>query len=341
VGASADKALRGRVLFGVDRGRVLFGVDTIAALPEELARLARNRALILSTPQQQDQAEHVRRLLGNSAAAVFSGAAMHTPVEVTNEVLRTVEAQQIDCVVAIGGGSTTGLSKAIAYRTGLPQIVIATTYAGSEMTPILGQTEDGVKTTLIDEKIIPDVVIYDIRLTLSLPADFSGTSGINAIAHAVESLYAKNRTAATSSMAVEGIEKLAKALPVIAGNPRDLDARSDALAGASLCGFDLPHAETHTAVLPHAAAYNAQAEPLAMQQIAQALGTDTAPAGLYELGHAVDAKMALRDLGLEAADLDRAADLAVQEPYWNPRPVERDAIRQLLERAWAGDAPQL
>jgi alcohol dehydrogenase class IV len=218
------------------RGRVLFGVDTIAALPEELARLARNRALILSTPQQQDQAEHVRRLLGDSAAAVFSGAAMHTPVEVTTEVLSTVEEKLVDCLVAIGGGSTTGLSKAIAYRTGLPQIVIATTYAGSEMTPILGQTEDGVKTTLIDEKIIPDVVIYDVRLTLSLPPDFSGTSGINAIAHAVETLYAKNRTAATSSMAVEGIEKLAKALPVIAGNARDLDARSDALAGASLCG---------------------------------------------------------------------------------------------------------
>jgi maleylacetate reductase len=199
-----------------------------------LPELARNRALILSTPQQQDQAEHVRRLLGNSAAAVFSGAAMHTPVEVTNEVLRTVEAQQIDCVVAIGGGSTTGLSKAIAYRTGLPQIVIATTYAGSEMTPILGQTEDGVKTTLIDEKIIPDVVIYDIRLTLSLPADFSGTSGINAIAHAVESLYAKNRTAATSSMAVEGIEKLAKALPVIAGNLRPA-ARGNAYRGTAPC----------------------------------------------------------------------------------------------------------
>jgi alcohol dehydrogenase class IV len=340
--------------------RILFGIDTIAALPDELARLARKRALVLSTAQQLDQAGRARDLLGNSAAAEFSDAAMHTPVEVTTAAMRIVEDKQIDCLVAIGGGSTTGLSKAIAYRTDLPQIVIATTYAGSEMTPILGQTEDGVKTTLIDQKVIPDVVIYDVRLTLSLPPGISGTSGVNAIAHAVEALYAENKNPETSSMAAEGIEKLSRALPVIAGNPQDIDARSDALSGASLCGrclatvgmalhhklchtlggtFDLPHAETHTAVLPHAAAYNADADPAAMRQIAQALGSESAPLGLYELGHAVRAKMALRDLGLAESDLDRAADLAVEKPYWNPRPIERDAIRELLGRAWAGEPP--
>jgi alcohol dehydrogenase class IV len=228
------------------------------------------------------------------------------------------------------------------------------------MTPILGQTEDGVKTTLIDQKVVPDVVIYDVRLTLSLPPGISGTSGINAIAHGVEALYAEARNPATSLMATEGIEKLARALPIIARNPRDIDARTDALSGASLCGqclatvgmalhhklchtlggsFDLPHAETHTAVLPHAAAYNADADPAAMRQIAQALGVESAPMGLYELGHAVRAKMALRDLGLAESDLDRAADLAVEKPYWNPRPIERDAIRELLERAWTGEPP--
>jgi maleylacetate reductase len=340
--------------------RIIFGVDTVVRLPDELERLGCQRALVISTPQQRDQAEQLRDLLGESAAAVFSGAAMHTPVEVTAAVMRIVEDKQIDCLVAIGGGSTTGLSKAIAYRTGLPQVVIATTYAGSEMTPILGQTEDGIKTTLIDQKVVPDVVIYDVRLTLSLPPHISGTSGINAIAHAVEALYAEHKNPETSSMAAEGIEKLARALPVIAGNPQDIGARSDALLGASLCGkclasvgmalhhklchtlggsFDLPHAETHTAVLPHAAAYNADAAPSAMRDIAQALGVVSAPLGLYELGHAVRAKMALRDLGLAESDLDRAADLTVQKPYWNPRPIERDAIRELLGRAWAGAPP--
>ncbi len=340
--------------------RIVFGTDTIRQLPDELARLAGKRALIISTPQQRDQAEQLQVLLGDSAAAIFSGAAMHTPVEVTAKAMRIVEDRQIDCLVAIGGGSTTGLSKAIAYRTDLPQIVIATTYAGSEMTPILGQTEGGVKTTLRDQKVVPEVVIYDVRLTLTLPPDLSGTSGINAIAHAVEALYAENKSPETSSMAVEGIEKLARALPVIARNPQDLGARMDALSGASLCGqclakvdmalhhklchtlggsFDLPHAETHTAVLPHTTAYNAEADPLAMQRIARALGSEAAPMGLYELGHAVNAKMALRDLGLPESDLARAADLAVQKPYWNPRPLERDAIRELLEGAWTGKPP--
>lgn len=343
------------------RGRVLFGVDTIAALPDELARLAAKRALVISTPQQQVQAAQVQELLGDYAAAIFSGAAMHTPVEVTAKAMRIVEEKQIDCLVAIGGGSTTGLSKAIAYRTNLPQIVIATTYAGSEMTPILGQTEGGVKTTLKDQKVLPEVVIYDVRLTLTLPSAMSGTSGINAIAHAVEALYAENRNPSTSSMAEEGIARLARALPTIAGDPLNMAARTDALSGAALCGqclasvgmalhhklchtlggsFDLPHAETHAAVLPHAAAYNAKADPDAMHKIVRALGTEVAPTGLYELGHAVNAKMALRDLGLAESDLDRAADLAVQNPYWNPRPIEREAIRKLLQRAWAGSPPQ-
>ena len=166
--------------------------------------------------------------------------------------------------------------------------------------------------------------------------------------------------ASRTTMSKSRRRPIARALPVIARDPQDLDARTDALSGASLCGrclakadmalhhklchtlggsFDLPHAETHTAVLPHAAAYNAEADPLAMRQIAKALGAEPAPMGLYELGHAVNAKMALRDLGLAESDLDRAADLAVQKPYWNPRPIERDAIRELLERAWAGKPP--
>jgi len=345
----------------VPAGRIVFGVDSVLQLPKEVARLAAKRVLLISTPQQEDHVEMLQALLGESAAAVFSGAVMHTPVEVTAEAMKLVAENDIDCLVAIGGGSTIGLSKAIALRTDLPQIAIATTYAGSEMTPILGQTEGGVKTTLKDQKVLPEIVIYDVRLTLTLPPGISGTSGINAIAHAVEALYAENKNPETSSIAEKGIAKLAHALPSITADPQNMDARTDALAGASLCGqclanvgmalhhklchtlggsFDLPHAATHTAVLPHAAAYNAQADPLAMQQIAQALGAGSAPLGLFELGHAVNARMALRDLGLAESDLDRAADLAVQNPYWNPRPVEREAIRDLLQMAWNGNPPE-
>lgn len=341
--------------------RIVFGIDTITQLPDELVRISGKRALIISTPGQRNLAARVQDLLGDSAAAIFPGAAMHTPVEVTAEALNLVAENDIDCLVGIGGGSTIGLSKAIAFHTDLPQIAIPTTYAGSEMTPILGQTEGGIKITSRDRKVLPEIVIYDVRLTLTLPPGISGTSGINAIAHAVEALYPEQKIPEISSMAEAGIAKLARALPVIVDDPQHIGARTDALAGASLCGqclanvdmalhhklchtlggsFDLPHAATHTAVLPHVAAYNAEADPLAMQQIARALGTRSAPMGLYALGHAVNANMALRDLGLAESDLDRAADLAVQNPYWNPRPVEREAIRELLQRAWSGSPPE-
>ena len=295
--------------------RIIFGLDTISELPKELARLSASRALVVSTPQQRAQAKQAADLLRDTAVGMFANAAMHTPVEVTAEALQVVEKLGADCIVAIGGGSTTGLSKAIALHTDLPQIVIPTTYAGSEMTPILGQTEDGLKMTLKDKKVLPEVVIYDVRLTLSLPADISGTSGVNAIAHAVEALYAENKNRQTSLIAEEGIARLAKALPVIVDDPNDLEARTDALHGAWLCGccladvgmalhhklchvlggsFDLPHAQTHTAVLPHATAYNAGADAVAMGIIAAALDVDSAPAGLYELGHRVNATICPR-----------------------------------------------
>ena len=340
--------------------RVIFGVDTIRHLPEELSRLNAKRALIISTQPQADQAGQLAGLLGDKTVGTFSRAAMHTPVDVTADALLVVKELDVDCVIGVGGGSTTGLSKAIALHTDLPQIVVPTTYAGSEMTAILGQTENGIKTTLKDPQVLPEVVIYDVRLTLSLPASVSGTSGINAIAHAVEALYAEHKNLQTSRMAEEGIAYLSKSLPKISVDPHDLDARTDALRGAWLCGqclasvgmalhhklchtlggsFDLPHAETHTAVLPHATAYNAAADSAAMRQIAAALGVESAPSGLYELGQNVNATMALRDLGLLESDLDRAADLAVQNPYWNPQPIKRDGIRELLQRAWMGSPP--
>ncbi len=343
--------------------RVVFGSGTLARLGDELDRLGVKRALVLCTPVQRDLAERAARDVGSRAAGVFAGAVMHTPVDVTERALAEVHAKGVDGLVALGGGSTTGLGKALALRTDLPQLVVPTTYAGSEMTPILGETKDGVKTTTRSPKVLPEVVLYDVDLTLSLPPALSGTSGINAIAHAVEALYAQDRNPITSLMAEEGIRALAGALPALVRAPGDRDARERALYGAWLCGtclgavgmalhhklchalggsFDLPHAETHTVVLPHATAFNARAAPSAMAAIARALGRADADAaaGLYALAGQVGAARALKDLGMPAAGIDRAADLALASPYWNPRPLERAAIRELLARAWAGEPPQ-
>jgi alcohol dehydrogenase class IV len=340
--------------------RVLFGSGTLAELPAEAERLGLSRLLVLSTPGHRALAGEAATLLGSLCAATFTDARMHTPVEITAEAMTIVEAKSIDGTVAIGGGSTTGLGKAIALRTDLPQIVLPTTYAGSEMSNILGETEGGAKKTIRDRKVIPETVIYDVALTVTLPAGLSVASGMNAIAHAVEGLYARDGNPILSLMAEEGIRALGAALPRIGENPGDRAARRDALYGAWLCGtvlagaamalhhklchvlggsFDLPHAETHAVVLPHAAAYNADAAPEAIARVARALGVKSAPGGLFDLTRETGAPVSLRELGMAEADLDRAADIAATDPYWNPRPIERDAIRQLLADAWHGRRP--
>ena len=339
--------------------RVIFGFGTLSQVAEEVRRLGR-RALVLSTPQQADEAHRLAATLGDLGVGVFAEAAMHTPVDVTARALEAAERLDADCTVALGGGSTTGLGKAIALRKDLPQLVIPTTYAGSEMTPILGETEHGAKKTIRSPKVLPEVVVYDVDLTMSLPPSLSATSGVNAIAHSVEALYAEDANPVIGLMACAGIEALAKALPRIVEKPDDRDARWQALYGAWLSGiclgavgmglhhklchtlggaFDLPHAETHTIVLPHAVAYNARATRPAMARIAAALGADDAAMGLYDLAGRIGAKRALKDIGMPEAGVARAAEMALANPYWNPRPLELQAIQRLIARAWSGAPP--
>lgn len=339
--------------------RVIFGSGTTVQLPEEVARLGARRALVLSTPAQKEQAEGLAALLGNKAAGVFAGAVMHTPVDVSEEASTVARTLGADVLVAVGGGSTTGLGKAIALRTGLPQIVLPTTYAGSEMTPILGETEGGAKRTQTTLKVLPETVIYDVDQTLDLPVAMSGTSGMNAIAHAVEALYARERNPVISALALQAIGALFRALPVIAREPRNVEARSDALYGAWLCGiclgsvgmalhhklchtlggmFNLPHAETHTIILPHALAYNAPAIPDVMADLERALEAEPAGA-LFDLARTIGAPAGLSGLGMPEEGIETAAASALANPYWNPRPLEQEAIRALIARAYAGVRP--
>lgn len=346
--------------FNSNPGRVVFGQGTVASVGDEVRRANCSRAFVLSTGEQMAVAERVAQALGGMAAGHFGGAVMHTPVEVTERALAQARACNADCIVSIGGGSTTGLGKAIALRTDLPQIVVPTTYAGSEMTPILGETRDGIKTTQRSLKVLPETVIYDADLTLSLPAKLSVTSGINAIAHAVEALYARDGNPVVSLMAEESIAALARSLPLIVKNPADRNARSDALYGAWLAGtclglvgmalhhklchvlggaFNLPHAERHTVVLPYALAFNAPAAPEAAARVAKALSVRDPATGLHDLAAGLGAPTSLRTIGMPADGIERACDLAVRDPYWNPRPFGRDDIRNLLQQAFAGEKP--
>jgi maleylacetate reductase len=342
--------------------RVVFGPGSIRHLVREIDQLGAKRAIVLCTPEQRASAEAVVEIIGDRCAGVFDRAVMHVPIETAREARWMAKELDADCAIAIGGGSTTGLGKAIALESSLPILAIPTTYAGSEMTPIYGITEAGIKKTGRDARVLPKTVIYDPELTLSLPATMSVTSGINAMAHAAEGLYAQDANPIMSLLAEEGIRALAQGLPRIVADPHDIEARSNALYGAWLCGtvlgsvgmslhhklchtlggsYNLPHAETHTVMLPHALAYNASAAPDAMARIARALGKENAARGMFELASSLGAPVALKDIGMPESELERCAQIASQNAYWNPRPVETVAIRALLEGAFYGRAPSI
>ena len=339
--------------------RIVFGIGTIASVGAELDRMSVGSAVVLSTRGQAQLAARVAGLLGDRAVGQFPVAVPHTPVEVTERILAVVRGHQADAVVSVGGGSTTGLGKAVASRLGIKHLVVPTTYAGSEVTPVLGETSGHEKTTRSAPDILPDTVLYDVQLTTTLPWSVTVTSAVNAVAHAVEALYATDASEQTDEMAIEAIGSLVSGLRALRSDRDSIDARDQLLFGAWLAGrclgavgmglhhklchtlggaFDLPHAATHTVVLPYAMAYNEPAAPSAMSRIAAAMDTDHAPSAVQSLVRDLGGPTALRDIGFAETDIDRAADLAVAHSYPNPRAVTRAGVAELLHRALTGDA---
>jgi maleylacetate reductase len=342
--------------------RVRFGAGALDHLPELVDELGARRVLVLASARHGDLIERVGRLLGARRVGVETRAAMHVPGPLADAVRDDAIRSGSDLVVAIGGGSPIGMAKAIALGGGPPILAVPTTYSGSEMTNVWGVTRDGAKQTGRDERVRPRAVIYDPTLTLELPPRVSGPSGLNAMAHAVEALYAPDVNPLVALAATEGIRTLGGSVLRVVREPTDLTARTEALYAAWLCGwslgaatmglhhklchvlggsFGLPHAETHAVVLPHAVAYNAPATPRAMAVIVRALGVKLeAPAALHALATTVlaaaGAPRSLRDLRLKEADLDRAAEMTATGAYPNPRPVTVEGVRRLLESAYRG-----
>ena len=223
-------------VYNAPPSRVVFGVGSLDYLEREIDLLGGKRVLVLSGPRQRSQAQLIASWLGVRCVGVFDRALMHVPIETAQEARALARSANADCAIAIGGGSTIGLAKAIALDSALSILAIPTTYAGSEMTPIYGLTEAGLKKTGRDARVLPKSVIYDPVLTVGLPVAISVTSGINAIAHAAEGMYAEDANPVTSLLAEEGIRALARALPRIVAEATDLNARADCFYGAWLCG---------------------------------------------------------------------------------------------------------
>lgn len=346
-------------------GRVVFGSGRLADVRREAERLG-SRALVLSSAGRRELAERVAELLGDACVGVHDRAVAHVPYERVVGTSARVEALSADMLIAVGGGSAVGLAKGVALERPLPILAVPTTYAGSEMTSIWGFTRDGHKSTGRDDAVRPRAVLYDPELTRALPADISAASGLNAVAHCVEALYAEDANPVTSLLAEEGIRLLGAALPRVIAAPDDMEARSEALRGAWLSGavldgvgmalhhklchllggaFGLPHAATHAVLLPHVVRYNAEPAAGPLEVVARALGADgsgpfAAATALYELQGALGAPRTLHELGLERRDLDHVAEIAAQKPYPNPRILTVDGIRALLERAFHGVHPE-
>lgn len=343
--------------------RVLFGKDTRKQVAGELERLGLTRALVLSTADQRATASEIETLLGEHAAGLYSKAEMHVPVSVVEDAMLAVKESEADCFVAVGGGSTIGLAKALALETSLPIVAIPTTYAGSEMTTVYGTTENGIKTTGKDIRVLPTSVIYDIELSRTLPFQAAVTSGMNAIAHAAEGLYAENGNPLMSVLAEEGIRATARGLRLLKEDADDLEGRQECAYGAWICGmvlasvgmalhhklchtlggsFELPHAQVHTVVLPHAIAYNASHAPDAARAINRALSCSPSqnPGGaLYDLANELGAPTRLADFGFHHEHIAKAAELVLSKPYANPRPVTREGLEDLLANAVEGKRP--
>lgn len=349
-------ALPGRVVFGAGASR--------SQLAPELERLRVSRVLLIAAEREAALATEVCAPVSGMIVGRFEDVHPHVPIAVAQRARQLASSLEVDCLLVLGGGSSIGTAKAIALERAVPIVVLPTTYAGSEMTPIWGLTEASRKTTGRSVAVLPTLVIYDPELTLTLPPEISGPSAMNAIAHCVEALYAPGANPVCSALAQDGIHALATSIPTVVSELENLAARTQALYGSYLAGvclagagaalhhkichvlggaFDLPHAEMHTVVLPQVVEFIEPAASAQLARAAQALGLSDSSqlaGALFDLAKSIGAPTALDTIGLTQADLPRAADLILESaPPAAPRQIDRASLEVLLERALVGGRP--
>ncbi|WP_307829813.1 maleylacetate reductase [Antrihabitans stalagmiti] len=330
-----------------------------AMLARVVARLKGSRVMVIASARDADRATQITADL--PVVHRHTEVAMHVPVQTAKRARAAAGEHDVDVLVCLGGGSAIGLAKAIALTTGIPIVAVPTTYAGSEATTVWGLTEDGHKTTGVDPRVLPWAVIYDAELTMSLPVPMSVASGLNAVAHCMDSMWGPRADPIDRAVAQEGIRALSIGLPQIVADPGGLGGREQVLYGAYLAGvafssagsglhhkichvlggtYNLPHAQTHAVVLPYVLAFNTPAAPEAANRIATALGSTDALDGLQELRQRLGAPKALRDYGFDASNIDAAgAAILSVVPNNNPRPVTTGDLHRLLYGAWQGTDP--
>lgn len=339
--------------------RVSFGVGSRHGLAEELDRLGLTQVVLIASGSARAEADALVGVLDHRLTWRVDGVRRHVPAELVEEVTADATRVGADGVVTLGGGSATGLGKALA-RSGLPLVAIPTTYAGSEMTPFWGMTADGRKHVERDTRVLPKTVVYDPELTFGLPALTTAASGMNALAHCLEGLWAAGASPLSSPLALDGARALCEGVPAAVAEPCDAVVRGRALVGACQAGmvlatagtglhhrlchvlggrFDLPHAETHAALLPHVVGFNEPVLGAVAAKMAIAVGAGRASTGVHDLAVRLGLCMSLSELGMPESAISEVAAEVAADPPPNPRPVEEAALRSLLRAAWEGDGP--
>jgi maleylacetate reductase len=342
--------------------RVVFGAGTLAQVAPE-ARVLGGRVLLVAGRHEDEAADRVSADFGGDVVGRLRDVTQHVPVDLAAAAVARARELVAGVLVAIGGGSATGLAKAVALETGLPVLAVPTTYAGSEMTPVWGLTGAHGKTTGRNPRVLPRTVVYDPELTVPLPADITAASGMNALAHALEAGYAPDVTPRLGDLAQEALRALSTGLPGAVADGGDLDARTEALYGAWLAGwvlgsttmglhhklahvlggtYRLPHAGVHSSLLPQVAAFNAPAAPQAFAGAARALGVDGPSAvarALFDLAERLGAPTSLAALGLRADAVDDVAAAVAAADVPNPRAFDAADLRRLLADARDGRRP--
>ena len=342
-----------------DPVRIVFGAGSIAALRAEADRHKISRLLVLCSPSRSDLARKLIAPVAERCLGYCHTAGQTMPRDAFERILDKMKEVNADGFIVIGGGSPIGLAKAAAAQTGLPYIAVVTTYSGSEMAArwYIGAAENRVNGESV--AALPATAIYDPELTLDLPPAVSAASGMNAMAHAVESLYGIDTNPVVQTMAEEAVRLLGAGLPRLVDNPRDLAARTDVLYAAWLAGnfraevglehvvaqrmrqwFSLDHARTHAIATPYAIGFNAPAAPEAMRRIERALGVNDAARGLYDLNVRLGLPTGFKALGVKDSDLDKAVDVVSAVKITHPRPVSKDDLRNVIGQAFAGAQPR-
>lgn len=350
-------------VYNATPARVVFRPGGVSSLREEVSRLGRSRALVVTTPGRRELGEHAARIIGDLCIGVLAEAVSQVPIELAVHGREIAREAGADCLVSIGGGAAVGLGKGIALGEPLPVIAVPTTYSGSEMTGFCGITIDGVKRMHTSLNMLASTVVYDAELSLSLPPAVSAASAMNALAHCVDAVYLPTLSPLLAPAAAQGAETIADALPRVMANPADVKARNDLLYGAYLGGaaltggfalqhglahvlggsFGIEHGLSHALVLPHVAAYNSRFAADALNPIAVALKNSNLGAALFDLLADSGLPTRLTEVGMSESDVEAAVEITLateEDGNPNPGPVTAEAVRGILRDALDGRRPQ-